>query len=432
MNDFHIPPLPGDLRYCHSLPGLNRLLAVTHVLASEIETSAILDTIVLEATHALACDRAVLYQYDAKRNVLFTSADSSTSLQSIMLRLDQGIAGYAARSRQLLNVPEVADEPRFDDSYDKRMSYQTHSVLAAPLIAAQDGRLLGVLEMLNNRGGPFDHDDECLALALAQHAAAALDRARLVDEIHRRRELDASLSVAREVQRRFMPSELPKIPGYDVATWWFPNEAVGGDYCDAVPTRDGRVALCVADVSGHGLGPSLLMASVRAALRTMLLEQRNAPAVIDGIARALATDFQHGMFVTMVLGMLDPHTHRLEFANAGHAPALHYRHALGQFSPLESTGLPIGVLDDAECPLGPPLQLEVGDLIVLGTDGIVEAMDQRGKQFGVARLQQIIARLADAPLPELVRNIGREVELHYVGESPPDDLTVLALRRCSS
>jgi serine phosphatase RsbU (regulator of sigma subunit) len=305
-------------------------------------------------------------------------------------------------------------------------------VLAAPLIAAQDGRLLGVLEMLNNRGGPFDHDDECLALALAQHAAAALDRARLVDEIHRRRELDASLSVAREVQRRFMPSELPKIPGYDVATWWFPNEAVGGDYCDAVPTRDGRVALCVADVSGHGLGPSLLMASVRAALRTMLLEQRNAPAVIDGIARALATDFQHGMFVTMVLGMLDPHTHRLEFANAGHAPALHYRHALGQFSPLESTGLPIGVLDDAECPLGPPLQLEVGDLIVLGTDGIVEAMDQRGKQFGVARLQQIIARLADAPLPELVRNIGREVELHYVGESPPDDLTVLALRRCSS
>ncbi len=425
MNE-HQPPLPGDLRYCQSLPGLNRLLAVTHVLASEIETASILDTIVLEATHALACDRALLYQFDTKRNALIMSAGSS---EPLMLPLDRGVAGHAARMREMLNVKNTATDPRFDATYDRVAGYETNTSLAVPLVAARDGRLLGVLEMLNNRGGPFDLDDESLALALGQHAAAALDRARLIDEIQRRRELDASLNVAREVQRRFMPSAMPPIPGYEVATWWFPNEAVGGDYCDVVPVHNGQAALCIADVSGHGLGPSLLMASVRAALRTLLLNPQPTPQMMQAIGKALETDFQNGMFVTMVLALLNPATHQLEFANAGHAPALHYRAESGTFAHLESTGLPLGVLEDSDCPLGPTLQLEPDDLIVLGTDGIVESMDQRGTQFGVERLQQIIARLANAPLPELVRSIGREVELHYVGDSPPDDLTVLALRR---
>jgi sigma-B regulation protein RsbU (phosphoserine phosphatase) len=425
MNE-HQPPLPGDLRYCNSLPGLNRLLAVTHVLASEIETATILDTIVLEATHALACDRALLYQLDTKRNALIMSAGSSVSL---MLPLDRGVAGYAARTREMLNVKNTATDSRFDASFDRTAGYETKTALAVPLVAARDGRLLGVLEMLNNRGGPFDQDDESLAIALGQHASAALDRARLIDEIHRRRELDASLNVAREVQRRFMPSALPPIPGYEVATWWFPNEAVGGDYCDVVPVGNGQSALCIADVSGHGLGPSLLMASVRAALRTLLLNPQPAPQMMQGIAKALETDFQNGMFVTMVLALLNPATHQLEFANAGHAPALHFRASTATFTHLESTGLPLGVIEDSDIPLGPLISLEPGDLIVLGTDGIVESMDQRDSQFGVDRLQQIIAKLSTAPLPELVRSIGREVELHFVGDSPPDDLTVLALRR---
>jgi sigma-B regulation protein RsbU (phosphoserine phosphatase) len=426
MTDYSPPPLPGDLRFCNSLPGLNRLLAVTHVLANEFETAKILDAIVVEATHALICDRAILYQFDAKRNVLFATAGCKKSL---VLKVGQGIAGEVARTREVLNVKSAASDKRFDPTYDRENDYQTETVLCVPLIAARDGRLLGVLEMLNNRGGPFDQDDETLALALAQHAAAALDRARLIDEIQRRRELEASLNVAREVQRRFMPSTLPNISGYEVASWWFPNEAVGGDYCDVVASCDGRMALCIADVSGHGLGPSLLMASVRASLRTLLLEPREAPDMMQAIGKSLASDFQHGRFVTMVLALLNPHTNQLEFANAGHAPALHYRASDGSFRHLESTGLPLGVLEDSECPLGPVIDLAPGDLIVLGTDGIVEAMDQRGKQFGVDRLQQTIARLAAAPLPELVRSIGREVELHYVGDSPPDDLTVLALRR---
>ncbi|MFN0016769.1 MAG: PP2C family protein-serine/threonine phosphatase [Pirellulaceae bacterium] len=413
-------------RICNSLPGLNRLLEVTRVLALEIDLGRALDAIVKEASNALQCERALLYQYDPKRETLFTTAGTEVP---VYLKIDQGIAGYVARQRLMVNVPDTAQEPRWDSTYDKATGYNTKTILAVPLVAARDGRLLGVLEMLNNIGGPFDSDDESLAIAFSNHAAAALDRARLVEDIQRRKELEASLNIAREVQRRFMPSQMPQIEGYEAATWWFPNEAVGGDYCDVIPLTDGRTAFCIADVCGHGLGPSLLMASVRASIRTLLLSEASPQVLLESLGRALVDDFQHGAFVTMVMAMLDSKRHEVSFANAGHAPAMLYRAADRSFVELESTGLPVGVIDPPSCPLGPVLAMHPGDILVLGTDGIVESMDQRGTQFGNERLQECIVKGASGPLPELVRNIGRAVELHYVGDSPPDDLTLLAVRR---
>lgn len=415
-------------RICNSLPGLNRLLEVTRVLALEIDLARALDAIVKEASHALQCERALLYQYDPKRETLLTTVGTDVPIH---LKIDQGIAGFVARQRVMVNVPDTAKDPRWDDTYDKAVGYSTRTILAVPLVAARDGRLLGVLEMLNNQGGPFDSDDESLAVAFSNHAAAALDRSRLVEEIQQRKELEASLNIAREVQRRFMPSQMPEIPGYEAATWWFPNEAVGGDYCDVIPLADGRLAFCIADVCGHGLGPSLLMASVRASLRTLLLRETSPQVLLESLGRALIDDFQNGAFVTMILAVLDPRSHQVHFANAGHAPAMLYRAESRSFVELESTGLPIGVIDQPDCPLGPVLTMHPGDIVVLGTDGIVESMDRQGAQFGNGRLQECIVQDASGPLPELVRNIGRAVELHYVGDSPPDDLTLLAVRRNS-
>jgi len=421
-------PSPAALpaRYCHSLDGLNRLLEVTRTLAEEVDLAPMLDAIVREACRALRCDRALLYQFDAKRNVLSATAGIA---EGLIVPLDCGIAGHVARCGAMLNVPDAARDSRWDPAYDNLVGYQTKTVLAAPLIAARDGRLLGVLEMLNNAGGPFDSDDEALAVAFSCHAAAALDRARLIDEIHKRRELEHSLLAAREVQRRFMPGSLPAIAGYEVATWWFPNEAVGGDYCDVVPLAGGRTALTIADVSGHGLGPSLLMASVRAALRTQLLDDSNPQSLLEHLARALADDFEHGAFITMFLGLLDPTKHELQHSNAGHGPVLVYRPAARQFDELKSTGVPLGVIVPTDYPLAPPVAFAPGDLLILVTDGIVESMDKRGEQFGVERLKSLVAKQHALPVQELARQIGRQVELHYVGDSPPDDLTVLLLRR---
>jgi serine phosphatase RsbU (regulator of sigma subunit) len=408
---------------------LLRLLDVTRVLAAEVDLDKILEVIAREACQALVCERASLYQYDPKRNELYTRVATDLEIAEIRRGLEDGITGYVARHRQMVNVPDPALDPRWHSAIDQATGFQTRSILAAPLTSSRDNALLGVLQCLNNEGGPFDDFDEQLLSAFSQHAAVALDRARLVEELREREAIDASLNVARDVQRGFMPSQLPQIHGYEAATWWFPNQAVGGDYCDVLSLPDGRLGLVVADVSGHGLGPSLLMASVRAALRALLLEHAAPEQLLALLGRALAPDLQNGLFITMVIASLDPDSHTVCYSNAGHAPAEHYSAAADRFTTLHATGMPLGVVDEPDYPPGPVVSMEVGDLLVLCTDGIVEAVNSAGEQFGQARLLAALRELRRLPLAELVARVGERIEDHYEGASPADDLTILALRR---
>jgi serine phosphatase RsbU (regulator of sigma subunit) len=418
---------PEELR--HRLAGMQRLLDVTRVLAAEIDLNMILQEIAVEACVALDCERASVYQYDPKREELYTRVATELEIAEIRKGLQHGISGHVARTRTVANVPDPPRDPRWDSTIDRATGFHTRNILAAPLTSPHDDRLLGVLQLLNKRDGLFDAFDEDLLLAFSQHAAVALDRARLVDELRENQVVEASLNVARKIQQGFMPTRMPDTPGYELATWWFPNQAVGGDYCDCMPLRDGRTGLVIADVSGHGLGPSLLMASVRAALRALMLEHSSPEALLNLLARALAPDLQYGRFITMALAALDPQTHTVRFANAGHAPVLHFCRESGTFQSLDATGVPLGVDDQPDYPQGPPIAMHVGDLLFLCTDGIIEATDSAHEQFGYERLQRIIRDRCDEPVGDIVRAVGRQVESHYEGDSPPDDLTILAARR---
>lgn len=424
---------PGSSTKLHDLDrrlaGWGRLLEVTHELAAETDLNKLLGSIVAHACKALDCERASVYQFDAETFELFTVVATELEVSEIREPADYGISGDVAQRRVIANVTDAASDPRWNSRVDQLTGYHTRSILAAPLTSPHDGSLLGVIQCLNKRSGPFDDLDEELLTAFSLHTGIAIHRARLIEALRQQGLVQASLKVAREIQRGFMPDELPDIAGYEVDTWWYPNEAVGGDYCDVIELRDGRMGLVIADVSGHGLGPALLMASVRAALRALILDHTSTEVLLNLLGHALAADFRDGRFITIVLAALDSTLHRIEFANAGHAPALHYRAASGEFAPLEATGLPLGVLDRPEYPQGPPVSMEVGDILLLCTDGIVEAMNAKSEQFGQCRLEAIVRELAGAPISELVKEIGAQVASHYVGDSPPDDLTVLAVRR---
>ncbi len=408
---------------------LNRLLEVTRRLAADIDLDKILHTIASEACQALHCERGTLYQYDASTQELFAVLAMDLEIKDIRHKLDHGISGYAARHRTLVNVADPAADPRWNSRIDQATGYQTRSILAAPLISPHDDALLGVLQLLNNIGGPFDSFDEELIVAFASHASVALDRARLVEQARQQQEVEAALHVARDIQRGFMPGRLVNIPGYDLATWWYPQQAVGGDYCDVMPLRCGGTGLVIADVSGHGIGPSLIMASTRAALRALVLEHAAPETLLNLVVQALAGDFDKGHFITMVMAVLDATTHTLRYANAGHAPALHYIRGEDRFETLEATGLPLGIEHSPRYEAAPERHLAVGDIVVLCTDGIVEAMDAHDQPFGIGRLEEVVRRYATSPMTELVQKTGESVEAHYVGDNPSDDLTILVARR---
>ncbi len=411
------------------LLGLTNLLHVTRLVAAEIDPERVLETVAEAARVALDCDRASVFQYDPANEQLFTRVVTALEIAEIRTQVGRGITGHVAATRQLITVLEPQTDARWNSSIDRATGYHTRNLMAAPLVSPTDGSLLGVLELINKQTGDFSAFDEELVEAFSQHAAVALDRARLVEVLRKRNEVEAALTVARDIQRGFMPRRLPEVNGYELASWWFPNQAVGGDYCDVFPLCDGRWALVMADVSGHGLGPSLLMASVRAALRALAIEHSRPDTLLGLLARSLEHDLYDGRFITMIVAVLDTAAQNLAFANAGHGPALVYAAAADTFHTLRATGMPLGVLHDTEYPLGCERKLGPGDLVLLCTDGIIEALNEADEPFGQRRLERLVAQHATEPVAEIVASVAREVTAHYVGESPPDDLTILIARR---
>lgn len=408
---------------------LSRLLEATQSLAATVSPQAALPEIASDASQAIGCERASLFQFDAATGELHTTFTTELEIGEIRRPLSSGVAGWAARERQVACVSQPEDDPRWDREIDRITGFQTRNILAVPLISPQDDRLLGVLQLLNKRDGDFTDFDRQLAEAFSQHAAIALDRVRNVQSLRERESLEASLQVARDVQRRFMSAPRPQIPGYDVALWWAANEVVGGDYAEVLPLCDGRFGLIVADVSGHGLGPSLLMATARAILRTLAAEHSAPHELLRLLDRGLAPDLPLGRFITIALVALDPAQHAYQFANGGHAPAWHLHRASGEFSVLEPTGFPLGVVSDSQYPETAPEPVAPGDLLILCTDGLTESAPPGGPQFGEARLRETFREFVDLPLGELVRRVGEAVTTYHGGVQPPDDMTLLVARR---
>jgi sigma-B regulation protein RsbU (phosphoserine phosphatase) len=366
---------------------------------------------------------------DSEGGTSILSSKSQVGALYERIPLGKGVSGHVAQTRKLCNVPDPSRDPKWSRYITKTADVEIRNLLAAPMLSASDGGLLGVLELVNKRTGEFDAADEELISAFSDHAAVALDRAHMVEQLKVRQEIETALGVARRIQRTFIPSTMPPMPGYEAATWSFPHQAVGGDYCDLIPIGANRVALCIADVSGHGIGPSLTMASVRAALRALTLEHSSAQILLELMNQSLANDLRAGGFVTIALAILDFDAHRMEFSNAGHCPALLYQSENDRFVNMEATGVPLGVLDDTRYPLGPPLAMKPGDWLILGTDGLIEAMDIHGEMFGIDRLKRAVRENVNTTPRQMTETIGRMVNSHFPSDSPEDDLTLLVVKR---
>lgn len=414
------------------LKGLTKLVDLTCDLATERDLNRILHLVTVHVCEALDCERASLYLYDERTRELHTQSATELEIAEIRHSIDSGIAGWVARQREVANVSQPADDPRWNSAFDRVTGFRTESILSAPIISKHDDRLVGVLQLLNKHEGPFDDFDERLLLAFSAHAAVALEQARLLEDLRHSQMLDASIALARKIQASFLPARLPNRPGYDLAAWWQPAEAVAGDYYDVIPLSDGHLALAMADVSGHGVGPSLIMAAARAMLHVFARRRTEPGQILTMLSETISPDLNDGRFITFFLAALDTDHHTLTFANAGHFPALHYRRRLDSFDDLRTTGLPLGVWLEVEFPPGMDVSLEPGDIIVLATDGAIEQHSHAREMFGVERLKSIVSANHDASASELIGHIRAALAEFFTSEHPDDDISVLIVKRESN
>lgn len=389
---------------------LQSLYDVGLAIASTLDREQLIDEILLRAVALLDARRGALFLYDNGG-----------------LRLAGAVGGDAVARLDI--EPEDLSRLTEEFSADQLLPGAEYA-LAHPIEA--DVRRLGVLVVGDKESrsgvGPFgDADSPTLGL-FASQAAIALENARLHRDALAKERLEHEMQLASEIQQRLLPRSLPHLEGYSFAAWNRSARHVGGDYHDLIPLADDRVALVLADVSGKGVPASLLVSTVHSALR-LLLEQCGVAATLlrrlnDHVAEASTSN----KFITFFIAEINS-TGSLLYGNAGHNPALLVS-ADGSVRELGSGGMPLGMIAGspyrtAELPMQP------SDVLCIYSDGLTEAENRQGEEFGLPLLREVLLEARNEPPQVIVDRVCRAVELFSDGLPQGDDQTLVIARRTS-
>lgn len=322
-------------------------------------------------------------------------------------------------------VFDIEDDHRFAGAQSLLMT-SFRSIVAAPLLDPEGSQ--GMIVLSAERGRRFQEEDMELLVSLANVAALALRNVALAEEAAERRHLEEELALGRRIQVALLPDHLPVVPGYELFANNLPSRGVSGDYYQILERREGReLILMVADVSGKGIGASLLTASLEALAAGPIEDGHPPEDIFRRISRRLYQRTSMEKYATAVLVVIDTESGRIRFANAGHNPVLILEEE-GEVRRLEATGPPLGIFAESDYERA-ELQLAPGATLLLYTDGLTEGTNPQEEEYGLDRL--IEAARAHLALDLEALSIALSQDLRRFAQGTPllDDLTLVMARR---
>jgi serine phosphatase RsbU (regulator of sigma subunit) len=372
----------------------------------------------------------------ADRCLIMMRDEGSEDLRVAVARLRDraGEVGEIRVSRNVLDEVVMRGKSVLtsDAQHDPRFATGTvvlqgvRSVLAVPLGVAD--KVFGIIYADSPIAeGRFTEDHLKVLTTLASVAAIRVENARLVEARLERERFERELALASEIQQRFQPTAPPHVEGYELQGISFPCYEIGGDYYDFIEREDGRLVIALGDVSGKGTAAALLMSSLHAAIHAQSASHDSLVATISAVNRYLADNIPANRFVTLFYAELDPSSGALSFLNAGHNPPL-IIHAAGTVEQLASGGLPLGIKRDADYREG-RTQLQPGDVLVIYSDGVTEAVSPTGEEFGATRLYEVVSRNIEASAAGIRDRIESSLTKFAQGTSAADDITLVIVKR---
>ena len=348
---------------------LQAVLGVSRDLAAISELTPLLRNVERAALSVLECERATVFLYDPEREELFSRM--ATGVDEIRFPADRGIAGEVVRTGEVINVPDAYADSRFNPEIDRKTGFRTRNMITFPLLGF-DNKIVGVLQVLNKSKGSFDPWDDELVRTFGAQVGVALQRQLLLEHYAEKQRIERDLSIARDIQQGLIPDKAAEVPGFDIAGWNKPADETGGDCYDYMALSDGSLALTIADATGHGIGPALVIAECRALFRATISLSNDLSQVVSRINNLLSEDLPDDRFVTAFFGLLSPQTNTLSFLSAGHGPLIQYISEKDEFVELSANAMPLGIL--ADVPFDEPVRfhMQPGDMMVLVTDGFFE------------------------------------------------------------
>src|SRR6059058_890036 len=370
---------------------------------------------------------------DVPPNILQQAAAAPIALESF-LRLHtispgEGLIGRVWQTGQSVCLNEFSEVPELAKL--RGSAFGSSSIIAASLrYGNQD---LGVLVLANGPAGPgFSQGDFVVFKSIAEQSAFALYNAIIYSMANEKKRLDHDLEIARDIQRILLPSEAPAINGFQISGINVPARQVSGDYFDYIQVDDERLGVAIADVSGKGVPASLIMAICRSVLRAEAARNPSPADVLRKVNRQLYPDIKEDMFISMAYLILDHQRDGVTLARAGHDAPLLYKRQSQTVTPIKSPGMVVGidsgnVFDRLTADFAVPLERD--DCLVLYTDGVTEALNTEGDEFGLDRMVQSVRASAIDGAQAIVKRVIEDVR-DFTGSLPQnDDITLIAIRK---
>ncbi|MGH7162727.1 MAG: PP2C family protein-serine/threonine phosphatase [Planctomycetota bacterium] len=408
--------------------GFRALLATVTEVLGETDSDTLLRTLVDRAIHTSRAERGMILLHEGGELKVRVARDRKGRDLGPEPSMSRGVPDSVFRDGKPILV-RVGRDGEYLDLTRSVAAMRLRHVMCAPLRAR--GRTIGVLYVDSTAGGPaHTPSDLMLFHTQAGLTAMAIEHRRLLDETMQARVVGDQLRVARDIQRRLLPEAPASYSGIEMAGVSEPYERVGGDYFDYFPIDMERVGLAIADVSGHGIGPALIMSNVRAHLRSLLETRRSLGGLYGLMNRALCHDLAHGMFVSLFVAVFDRSRKLLEFQNAGQCAPLLYTPSKERFVSIHANAPALGILHDVSAGPCPAIPVKEGDYLVCYTDGVTEMPAPSGEMFGEERMREVVRSAANegASPAGVIGAVRVALGQHAAGIPARDDITLLVAR----
>ncbi len=388
----------------------------------------VLELIVTSCKETIKAETVSLMLIDPKTNELIIkiAAGINVILMKRRMKIGEGISGWVALHGQPLLIQDIEKDGRFKRKSSKK--YATKSLLSVPLVTK--GKVIGVLNVNNkNSNELFTESDLNLLTILASQAATTIEHTRLTQESLDKKNIDQQMEIAREIQIQLLPKKLPNIIGLDIEVLSAPASDLGGDYCDVIDIKEkDAIVVTIGDVSGKGIPANLLMIMLRSFLKIEAMNETSPKKVLKQLNELIIADnkLYSDIFISLFYGVINKKTFSLTYSSAGHDPLYLFHRKTGTFETLKTGDLILGIFPDIEYNEN-IIQLQESDLLILYTDGIIEAKNSKNILFGEERFIRTVFRNIKKPANLIKDAIYNEV-LRFSGEEKQnDDITLLTI-----
>jgi len=413
---------------------LRMLLDITKTISRSLDLDEVLNLVMDTLDSLIPYDAAGIYLVKCSRPLAeWEGAPDETcvfhtqavrgydidDLQELHLKMGEGLIGHVA----VTGKPYVSHDTRIDPRYINARA-RTKSEMVAPIIS--NNEVIGVFDLESDDLDAYSNDDLEVLMLLASKVAIIIEKVMLHEQLIEKQRLETQLEVARQVQLELLPPRDPELEGFDISAYNFPTEEVSGDYYDWVRIYDDQIGIVIADVSGKGVPAALLMAFLRASLRAATHIGYATHISMSKVNYLLWESIERNQFVTAFYGILDATNRTLSYSNAGHSPAL-LMSADGTARFEERGSVPLGMFRDSRY-YEYFETLQSGQALVLYTDGVTEAMNSEGDEYGRERLVDAVRQSRDLSAREMIDFIHRDLTAWTDGRGSHDDVTFFIIK----